>query len=172
MNAMPSSTQYHRVLSIDPSVAGFGFVVLEDGQRLIDWGVARLWSHNSQEFLTRVEAMIERYQPALVVSEDCSASRRGRRAGSQVALLMAHCRQRQLPVALVTRQAVRQAFSETGITKHAIAMAIAMQFPEVEPRLPQRRKPWNSEDERMNIFDALSFAIALRDAGVANTHTV
>lgn len=38
--------------------------------------------------------------------------------------------------------------------------AIAERFPELQPRLPRVRKIYMSEDERMDIFDAVSLALA------------
>jgi hypothetical protein len=45
-------------------------------------------------------------------------------------------------------------------TKHALAEIIAKRFPEeLGSRLPPKRKPWMSEDSRMNIFDAVALAL-------------
>lgn len=171
---MPShDRRYRRVLSLDPSAAGFGFAVVEGGHRLIDWGVARIWSRNDQEFLARVEAMIDRYRPALVVLEDRSASRRRSRTLRRLRLVASHCQTRELPVAFVTRRAVQETFAESGRTKHDIAKAIADEYPELAGRLPAERKLWSPEDQQMNIFDAISFVAALpvtprREGGLAD----
>jgi hypothetical protein len=40
---------------------------------------------------------------------------------------------------------------------------IAKRFPEeLGSRLPPERKPWMSEDSRMNIFDAVALALVFR----------
>lgn len=156
------SSKYRRILSLDPSVAGFGFAVIEGGDRLVDWGVARVWSRNDREFLARIELMIDRYQPALVVVENRATSRRRSRTLRRLRLVVSYCSSRSLPVASVSRDSVRQAFAEVGRTKHDIARAIATEFPELESRLPAERKPWLPEDEQMNVFDALSLVLALR----------
>lgn len=162
------SRRYRRLLSIDPSVAGFGFAVIEGGNRLVDWGVARIWSRNDQEFLARIESMIDRYRPALVVLEDRSGSRRRSRSLRRLRLVASYCVARPLPIAFVTRRSVRQAFGESGRTKHDIATAIVMEFRELESRLPKPRKAWMPEDEQMNIFDAISFVVALRGADLSS----
>ena len=50
-------------------------------------------------------------------------------------------------------------------TKHMLAEIIAKRFPEeLGSRLPPKRKPWMSEDFRMNIFDAVAEVIvAIQD---------
>ena len=160
--------RYRRVLAIDPSRTGFGFVVLEDGRRLIDWGVARVWSHNDREFLGRIEALVERYQPALIVLEELLGSRRSGRAARRIRLVVAYTKTRRVRVRCVSRRVVRAAFAEAGSTKQDIANAIAAGYPELAYRLPPPRKPWMSEDERMSIFDAMSFIMALSEAGTAS----
>jgi hypothetical protein len=48
-------------------------------------------------------------------------------------------------------------------TKHALAEIMAERFPdELGSRLPPKRKPWMSEDSRMNIFDAAALALVFR----------
>ena len=44
-------------------------------------------------------------------------------------------------------------------TKYQRAVALVSRFPELEARLPRQRKPWMTEDSRINIFDALGFAV-------------
>jgi hypothetical protein len=45
--------------------------------------------------------------------------------------------------------------------KFAVAQMLAQMFPvDLETRLPPKRRPWMSEDPRMNIFDAVDLAIA------------
>jgi hypothetical protein len=151
---------YQRILSVDPSRTGFGFVILEGGQRLVDWGVARLWSTSDQEFVARLETLTDRYGPALLVVEDLSESRRRGRAARRIELVKTYAASRGIRVVAVTRRIVRSVFAEAGTTKHEIAVALAVEFPELAGRVPPQRKLWMSEDERMSLFDALSFAVA------------
>jgi hypothetical protein len=59
----------------------------------------------------------------------------------------------------VSRREVQKRFVHSGTTKYEIAVAVARLFPELTSRLPRQRKPWMSEDKRMSIFDAVSFAL-------------
>ena len=46
-------------------------------------------------------------------------------------------------------------------TKFAVAQMLASKYPtELGLRLPPKRRPWMSEDPRMDIFDAVSLAVA------------
>ena len=54
-------------------------------------------------------------------------------------------------------------FADGQGTKHALAEIIAKQFPEqLGLQLPPKRKPWMSEDSRMNIFDAVALVLVYR----------
>lgn len=156
-----------RTFAVDPSPKGFGFAVFEGMDCLLDWGVAQVWSKNDEEMLVRLETYLSRYKPSLLVLEDMENTQRRRRAVRRIADLARYGLAKQIPVQLVSREAVRALFSATGSTKYEIAVAIAKVYPELEPRLPRRRKLWTSEDERMNIFDAVSFAlVALHATGL------
>jgi hypothetical protein len=51
-------------------------------------------------------------------------------------------------------------FAEGQGTKHALAEMLAGRFPEeLASRLPPKRRPWMSEDYRMDIFDAVALAL-------------
>jgi hypothetical protein len=48
-------------------------------------------------------------------------------------------------------------------TKQEMAEMLAGKFPdELASRLPPKRKPWKSEDSRMDIFEAVALALAIR----------
>ena len=66
----------------------------------------------------------------------------------------------KLRIRAFSRRHIRQAFAAEGaVTRQEIATAIPRRFPELAPRLPRERRPWMSEDYRMSIFDAVSFAL-------------
>src|SRR5213594_542544 len=67
-----------RVLAIDPTTKGFGFVIFEGPERLIDWGVAYVGRDKKAGALLRVTALLRRYDPDILVIED-HASRACRR---------------------------------------------------------------------------------------------
>lgn len=133
--------------------------MLEGRDLLVDWGVVQLWSRNKKALLARVDGYIDRYRPTFFITERVGPGRVRRRARAVTTLLAGHAALRHLIVVTVTRESVRQLFAPTGTTKFEIALAITKTFPELVSRLPRKRKPWMSEDERMNLFDAVAFAL-------------
>lgn len=158
---MASHPQTHsRILAIDPCTKGFGFAVLEGGNRLIDWGVARLYSKNDEEFLVRVDALINRYKPTAIAVEDVAGTSRGERAAKRINDLIGYAAFLDIERALVSRGEVRVILGlPYDATKYEMAQMIAKLFPELEASLPPPRKLWQTEDKRMNVFDAVGLAL-------------
>ncbi|PYU94225.1 MAG: hypothetical protein DMG25_07270 [Acidobacteria bacterium] len=52
---------------------------------------------------------------------------------------------------------------EERLTKHQIATSLAERFAELRPILTPKRKPWESEDYRMSMFDAATLGVAYFD---------
>lgn len=147
-----------RVLALDPAPRGIAFVALEGRDYLLDWGIPTLKTRHTKEAVQKTKVLLDRFRPNLLVFEHVDGSRRGRRARKILTKLTEEAELADLPVVEVSRAQVREHFADTDGTKYEIALALADRFPELEPRLPRKREPWMSEDARMNIFDALSFA--------------
>lgn len=152
-----------RLLAIDPIGRGFGFVVIEASPlQLIDWGVRVCDRRKRGRCSVSLEQLLRRYEPTAVIIEDESEARSLRRVSlaSFVGGLADVLDFAQVPLFTYTRSQVRTAFGPAGaVTKDAIAGVLVGRFPELRPRVPRRRQPWESEDSRMSIFDALSFAV-------------
>lgn len=146
-----------RTLGLDPAPRGIAFVVLDGRDYLIDWGIPVLKTRTTREADRKVRFLIARFAPTFLVVEHHTLTRRRRRARRIIEKIGSTGDALGLPVIEVSRPQVREHFSQTDGTKYEIALALAALFPELEHRLPRKRKPWMSEDERMNIFDALSF---------------
>jgi Holliday junction resolvasome RuvABC endonuclease subunit len=158
--------KHYRILAIAPSTRGFGFAVLEGQDVLVDWGVKTMQGNKNIQSLKKVEDLIVHYQPGVLVLEDASTkgsrrSSRIRKLGQQIIKLVAG---RKLSVKLFSREQVRRVFFADGQgTKHAVAEILAKRFPEeLGTRLPPKRRPWMSEDYRMDIFDAVALALMIR----------
>jgi hypothetical protein len=161
---MTAAPAQQRTLAVDPMCRGFAFVVLEGSERLLDWGTRDFRHHNTTKgFLVRVAKVIHDCDPSLIVVEAVSHSRRGARARERIRQLVAFARKRGIAVHQVARADVQRSFKASGTSKWEIAAAVARLFPDLETWLPHKRKLWTPEDDRMNTFDAASFAIvALR----------
>src|ERR1039457_2771097 len=155
--------KHFRILAIAPSTRGFGFAVLEGQETLVDWGVKTVKGDKNVQSLAKVEKLIAHYQPGLLVLEDASAkgSRRSPRIRKLSQQIINMAVTRKVSVKLFSRDQVMKTFTTDGHgTKHAMAEIIAKRFPEeLGSRLPPKRKPWMSEDSRMNIFDAVALAL-------------
>ena len=126
----------------------------------MDWGVAELYSKKDEEFLVRVEALVDKYRPAIIALEDCAGTRRGERAVRRIALAADYAGSRKIGAVLVSRDDVRRTLGlSTKATKHAVAAAITEAYPELGFVLPSPRKPWQTEDERMRVFGAVARAV-------------
>ena len=161
-----SHPKHFRILAIAPSTRGFGFVVLEREETLVDWGGKSVKGDKNAQCLTKVDEMIAHYQPGVMVLQDCSGknSRRSARIQKLSQQIVALASRRKVNVKLFSKEQVKRVFfTEREGTKHALAEILAKRFPEeFGSRLPPKRRPWMSEDSRMDIFDAVSLALAFR----------
>ena len=154
-----------RVLAIDPTPQGLGFVVLEGQESLIDWGLKNRRStvtDMNAYCLRQVESLIAQFKPDVLVLEDseCKGSRRKARVKDLLRQILTLASQRKLRAYKASRMQARRAFAKYGAyTKHQIAVEVSKHFPELAPRVPQPRKPWQTEACRMSIFDATALAL-------------
>ena len=152
-----------RIFALDPTTKGFGYAVLELPFRLVEWGLAHIAGDKHVGALLRFEQLLSRFRPDAVVFEDTTApgSRRRPRVRELIEALVRIARERGVAVYTVARTAVLKCFSseDEPATKYSIATRLAAHFPEIRAKLPQRRKSWQSEDERMSAFDALALAV-------------
>lgn len=152
-----------RVLSIDPHPRGFGYAVFEGTARLVDWGTKDIRKDKERVTLRKIGQLVRLCQPMVLVVEDCAhaSSRRNPRVRRLTERILVAAQEfgiqgRAVPLAAVYRMFVR---SGAG-TKYEIASALVRAFPELMVRLPPKRKPWQSEDSRMSIFDAVALGLA------------
>ena len=148
-----------RTLAIDPTTSGFGFVLLEGSERLVDWGLGRLEKPKDSLFLKRIEKLLDRTAPQLLVLEDMEDSRRGERATAWARIAEKSAAKRGIRVETISRREVSEHFALSGKTRWEVGLAISRFFPELTPSLPKKRRIWESEDRRMTIFTAASFAL-------------
>ena len=156
-----------RILAIDPFPKGLGFVVLEGPEQLLNWGTKTAKGDRNADCLRLADELMSVYRPDVIALEDhCGeGSRRHPRVQTLIQNLLVLASSREIATRTFSRLVVIKALAEYGArTKHQIAVHIARRFPELEPHLPARRKPWDSESERMSIFDAASLALTLFDS--------
>ena len=157
-----ATTGHKRVLALQPTTRGFGFCVFEGAQQPIDWGVKDIRKDKNKVSLAKISELIEFYAPEVLVVENFSGegSRRAQRIERLIHQIAYVGDKKRIPVRSYSREEIRNAFRPFGAeTKYEIAKVIARWLPGFESRLPPVRKIWMSEDYRMAIFDAASFAL-------------
>ena len=148
-----------RVVSIELTAHGFAFAVLEGPERLIDWG-GRQVQRDVSVFLEKLKRVIERYRPDALVLEEPAGSRRGTRGREWLAWAEELGSERRLGLHAVSSEEFRRRVPLLRKSRHAVATAIAGQFPQLRPALPKKRKPWQAEPARIAVFVAIARALA------------
>ncbi len=147
------------ILSVFPSVRGFGFAVFQGAWTPIDWGFRHVKGDKNKESLRKVRELIESYEPSVFLVEDCAGegSNRAPRIEALIKDIAALAAKKDIKAHRYSRARIRECFAEFGaVNKHQIAVAISESLPEFPPQLPLPRKIWLPEDYRMCIFDAVS----------------
>src|SRR5262245_56978241 len=157
---VPRLSPHETILAIDPTSRGFAFAILEAPAFLVDWG-ERIIPAKSGDLLRKVDELLSRYEPTLLVIEDLGVpgARRRKRASEEIRSIELLALKRGLAAERISRLAVRAAFAPAK-SKFEVALRLAEIFPTLGERLPRKRKAWTTEDARMNTFDALGFAVA------------
>lgn len=140
------------ILRVDPVARGCWFAVWDREIGLVDYGVRT--SRSAGPHRVVLQKLVDRHAPDLVLIESSSSTKRRGKFLRTAAALTVFSRKRGVRVARVTRRLRRGDGSVA--TKWESAVAIARAYPELSSRVPARRKPWMSEDQRMNLFDALA----------------
>jgi len=155
-----------RILAIAPSSRGFGFVILEGEETLVDWGVKQADGNKNAQSLAKIRKLLTHYQPELVVLQNTSSEhcRRSPRIKALTKRIRAAVIKRKIKVALFSHEQVRGVFFDNGLgTKDRLAEILAKKFPEqLGSILPPKRRAWMSEHYRMPIFDAVGLAVVFR----------
>ena len=150
------------VLAIDPASRGFGYALFESPTKSLDWGIAKIRFQKNHRCFDRIKKLIRFYQPEVIILEDYTDKglKHCKRIAQLIDQIELFSKVEGVHVKKYSRDRVREVFSMFDVrTKYEIAKKICEWLPEFQPRMPPKRKPWMSEDERMKIFDAVSFVL-------------
>src|SRR5689334_1418103 len=106
---MNTQSPFQRTLALYPSPRGFGFAVLEGRGLLVAWGVAQLFSSSDREFAARLDGLIDRYRPSVVVMQDLVGTTHGKRAHARTGQALARAHVRNVATFLLSATEVRNA---------------------------------------------------------------
>jgi hypothetical protein len=147
------------ILSVFPSVRGFGFALFQGAWVPIDWGFRHVQGDKNEACLDKVRKLIDEFAPDILLLEDHAGagSRRSPRIEALIGNIAALAARTGITVELYSRDRIKECFAEfDAVTKYEIARAISRTLPEFPPQLPPERKIWLPEEYRMSIFDAVS----------------
>jgi len=142
-----------RLLAISAAVGKVGFVYLVDGE-LMDWGLSRKASKSVDNVFATATNWLIKYRPDLVVIEKVNGSgRKGVHTKSLTEALKAAALDRSVRVEALARPM-------TYPSKYHEARDLAVEFPQIEPWLPNHRRLYDTEPDNIILFEALSLAVA------------
>jgi hypothetical protein len=158
-----------RILALEIRPRRLGFVVFEEPTQLLDWGIrtyGRPENEVSAVVAKKIDILLNLYTPFMIVLQP----RRGPtlKTGESIAIVMrtiqVEAEQHSIKFEFVTKPTVRRFFIQYGVaTKHQIASLLAEWFEDLSWKLPPKRKPWQSEDHNMPIFDAAATGMTFFD---------
>ena len=164
-----TTSKHFRILAVALSAKGFGFVVMEGQKTIIECGRRKADGDKNTQSLAKLEKLLNFYRPGVLVLQDVEAkgSRRAPRIKTLNRQIEKMADKHKIEVKLISGKQLRSLLlGNPKGTKHEVAEMIAMQFPdELASRLPPKRKLWQSEDSRMDIFDAMALAVVFRMRG-------
>jgi len=157
-----------RILAFDARRSRFGYALFEGSKRLLDWGASAIAPGSADRTAItmaskRIASLLKFGLPAAVVVK-CPRRNNQKPATSMSPIVKAILREaaaRRIPVSLMSREEIQQAFRIfRGSTKDEIASILVQIFPELLVRLPPKRKVWQSEHHAMIVFDAIATGFA------------
>jgi Holliday junction resolvasome RuvABC endonuclease subunit len=152
-------------MAIDPHSRGFGYAIMEGPLELVDFGTIETRLRKKDERICQqVERLVQVYNPHVVLLPDPKSWKRHGQTTSRLLAFVVQRYSRQPRVRMILWKEVEKAFSEAR-NKHQMARAVVDLLPQLARWLPPPRKPWMGEDRRVNIFDAVSLALAFFQSG-------
>lgn len=150
------------VMAVHPHSHGFGWVLFEGDLAPADWGVVEVRHDKNVRCLERIERILNRYEPSVLVLEqfDRRPARRAKRVRELCTAILHLCANRGIDHAIYGRPSIRIYFATVGArTRHEIARTIALHIRAFRKHLPPTRRAWQSEDNRQSLFDAAALAM-------------
>src|SRR6266566_9203622 len=143
-----------RILALDPHPRSFGYVVVENSSRLLDWGVSSYrGKHDAANVLVckRMRQLLDLWRPAaLVLHNPVKKSRRpNQKKDGLTERIVAEAKSRRILVRMLKKSPGEDRGER--LTKYENAQRVAEHFPVLTRELPPKRRAWESEHYRMSI---------------------
>ena len=134
-------------------------MILESGNKGVEG------NKNSQS-VSKIEKLLKQFLPSVLVLQDVNAAgcRRAPRIKALHRQVIELAEKYKLKVTLLSGRLLRKALlGDVKGTKHEMAEMLAQKYPaELAVKLPPKRRSWENEDGRMDIFDAVGLAVVFR----------
>lgn len=150
------------VLAVHPTNAGFGWAALEGPLAVHDWGVSRARIDKNANSLRRLEQILDRLLPETLVLEafECRQTVARQRITKLCRAIVDLANGRGMEIAIYTRPMIRSTFESVGaVSRQEVAEAIGRQIPMLAGHVPQRRRAWEGEPHRLQMFSAVAVAL-------------
>lgn len=150
------------VLAVHPSATGMGWTAFEGPLSVHDWAVFTAKLDKNAKCLAKLDALLRRFEPAVLVLEmfKDGPRRRTARVRKLCRDMVKLAAARGVHVEIYGRDEVAAGFSQFGAgTREDIAAAVSFMVEGFEHRLPPHRRAWMSEDPRMALFTAAALAL-------------
>jgi Holliday junction resolvasome RuvABC endonuclease subunit len=159
---MNKSASKIRILAIAPTARGFGYSVMENNA-MLECGYKGVRGNKNQKAIFKIEKLITRFLPEVVVLQDVNAKgcRRAPRIRALHRQIVQLAEKQKCKVQLYSGKRLREALlGNAKGTKHEMAEQLAHKYPdELAAKLPPKRRAWENEDGRMDMFDAVELAV-------------
>ena len=155
-----------RILAIALRSRRFAYAVFERSDRLLDWGMVFYPLNNTKQRAAaskRIASLLTLFAPSEVVVGKTRLlnTRKSSGVGPILRSFRREASSRLIPMRLMKRIEVKKVFRLfRAKSKYEIASMLAEVFPELLPRLPAKRRIWESEHPRMAMFDAIALGFA------------
>lgn len=145
------------IFAVHATDRGFGYVLFEGPFTPFDWGLVFASGDKNAVCLRKIEYLLDRFSPETLLLESFGkgTSLRSERIARLYRSMISLATSRSVNVVVYTRADIKAAFRTVGaVTRQEIAMAVANHIEAFRHRLPKPRRPWESEDRRMALFNA------------------
>ena len=162
-----NNAKYFRLLAVALTSRGLGYAVLEGGRSLVESSHTSVRNADkNKQCMAKVKKLVAFYRPDMLVLPDVAAgkSRRSARIKRLHREVVNSAAKGKLQFESISEKQLRSLLlGNPNGTKQVIAETLAKRFPdELALRLPPKRRPWDSADSRMDVFDAVALAMAFR----------
>jgi hypothetical protein len=154
-----------RILALAPTARGFGYCVMENDV-MLECGHKEVWGNKNVKSISRIKKLMKQFLPDVLVLQDVSAKgcRRVRRTKALHLQIITLATKETCKVKFFAGKVLRNTLlGDVEGTRHEMAETLAKIFPvELAMKLPRKRRFYDSEDGRMDMFDALGLAVVFR----------